>query len=1147
MVDPLDWTLLDSRLSYNRERTKALQKIRISYCFEKNIETERQALNRKAIDNPCLLCYHGINIKKLPPTKHRKRDMQMTEQQRHTSAAARGGWVFICLVFVLTLLIPAASGVWREETRLAVDPVGHSENYTAVLYNNTNGLPTSEANAVLQTSDGFLWIGCYAGLIRYDGCSFERMDSTTGVASVVTLFEDSRGRLWIGTNDSGLAMLERGELRMWGEEDGLASSKVGFIAEDASGMIYAGTTEGISMILPDMRLQPLNDPRIVGAYLDCMETGANDQIWCLTRDGAVFTIRDGSVETYFEEKDLPIPRIAYLLPDQTDPELLYIGTEDGFLYHGSLLDDGKALERVELAPLSDVIFLRQIGDQIWICARNGIGVLDASGFHALAELPMNNSVNHVIADYEGNLWFSSSRQGVMKLIPNRFTDLFVRCGLPPAVINSTCMYNGRLFLASDTGLTVLDESGPVSEIPLSAARTASGETMEAADLLQLLDGVRIRSVLRDSRGNLWISTWLSCGLLRYDGKTVTAFTPSDGLLSDRIRAICETEDGSILVVLTGGLNVIRGDSVAAAYGEADGIANTESLSVAAAPNGDYILGSNGGGIYIIGRDGVRCVGRKEGLSSGVVMRVKYDSARDLFWLVTSNSLSCMTSDYRVAAIKNFPYSNNFDLYENDKGDMWILSSNGIYVVPADELAANGEIRAVHYGIANGLPCIATGNSYSELTEDGDLYIAGNSGVAKVNINSSMENVSELKQAVPYVEADGKRIYPDENGDFTLPSTVRRLTLFPYVFNYSLTDPQVTYELQGFDRKTVTVARSELGPVTYTNLPGGSYHFVMELKDAMGRGSKTLSVSVVKKKAVFEQIWFYVLLVLILIGTATLIVRAYFRRKMRKLEERHREEAEKERIGNELRMATQIQASMLPSEFPPFPDRKEFDVYASMDPAREVGGDFYDFFLIDDDHLCLVMADVSGKGVPAALFMMISKVILQSYAAMGQSAGAILSKANEALCANNQLNMFVTVWLGVLEISTGRVTAANAGHEYPVLKRAGGAYELYKDKHGFVLGGMDDMIYQEYELRLGPGDRLFLYTDGVPEATNAQNELFGTERMVEALNRLPDAPTKQVLENVRKEVDEFVREAEQFDDLTMLCLEYRGQELDKQQS
>ena len=250
-------------------------------------------------------------------------------------------------------------------------------------------------------------------------------------------------------------------------------------------------------------------------------------------------------------------------------------------------------------------------------------------------------------------------------------------------------------------------------------------------------------------------------------------------------------------------------------------------------------------------------------------------------------------------------------------------------------------------------------------------------------------------------------------------------------------------------------------------------------------------------------------------------------------------AEKERIGTELQMANQIQNSMLPHVFPPFPDRPELDIYASMDPAKEVGGDFYDFFMIDDDHLCLVMADVSGKSVPAALFMMISKVILQSCAMLGQSVSEILNKTNEALCTNNQVEMFVTVWLGILEISTGRMTAANAGHEYPVLKRKDGRFEIFRDRHGFVVGGMPKMKYKEYEIQLNPGDKLFVYTDGVPEATNAGNELFGTDRMVDALNADPDASPEQVLLNVRRAVDDFVQDAEQFDDLTMMCLEYKG--------
>ena len=250
-------------------------------------------------------------------------------------------------------------------------------------------------------------------------------------------------------------------------------------------------------------------------------------------------------------------------------------------------------------------------------------------------------------------------------------------------------------------------------------------------------------------------------------------------------------------------------------------------------------------------------------------------------------------------------------------------------------------------------------------------------------------------------------------------------------------------------------------------------------------------------------------------------------------------AEKERIGAELSLATQIQAAMLPHIVPAFPERKDFDVIGSMDPAKEVGGDFYDYFLIDDDHLGMVIADVSGKGVPAALFMMASKIILQSVAMLGGSPAEILTKTNEAICSNNEAEMFVTVWIGILELSTGTLTCSNAGHEYPVFQRSGKRFELFKDKHGFVIGGMDGVQYKEYVIQMEPGDKLFVYTDGVPEATNADQELFGTERMLAALNTQPDAAPMDVLKGVRKAVDSFVLEAEQFDDLTMLCLQYKG--------
>lgn len=246
-----------------------------------------------------------------------------------------------------------------------------------------------------------------------------------------------------------------------------------------------------------------------------------------------------------------------------------------------------------------------------------------------------------------------------------------------------------------------------------------------------------------------------------------------------------------------------------------------------------------------------------------------------------------------------------------------------------------------------------------------------------------------------------------------------------------------------------------------------------------------------------------------------------------------------RLSLELNMATAIQASQLPKLFPAFPNRKEFDIFASMTPAKEVGGDFYDFFLIDDDHIALVMADVSGKGVPAALFMMVARVLIKSHLQNGETPGEALSNVNDQLCEGNEAELFVTVWAAVLQISTGKGIAANAGHEHPALRRTDGRYELITYRHSPAVATMEGIHFREHAFELNPGDSLFVYTDGVPEATNAAEELFGAERTLEALNRDPGAAPEDVLANVTAGIDAFVAGAEQFDDVTMLCFKYNG--------
>jgi sigma-B regulation protein RsbU (phosphoserine phosphatase) len=255
-------------------------------------------------------------------------------------------------------------------------------------------------------------------------------------------------------------------------------------------------------------------------------------------------------------------------------------------------------------------------------------------------------------------------------------------------------------------------------------------------------------------------------------------------------------------------------------------------------------------------------------------------------------------------------------------------------------------------------------------------------------------------------------------------------------------------------------------------------------------------------------------------------------------------AEKERIGAELNIATKIQASMLPRIFPPFPEREEFELYASMNPAKEVGGDFYDFFFVDKDHLALVIADVSGKGVPAALFMVIAKVLIKNFALQGFSTSEILKKVNDRLCESNDTGFFVTVWIAIVDLTTGDVIASNAGHEHPaVWRQKDKTFELVKYRHSLAVAAMDGIKFEQHDFHLDPGDMLYVYTDGVTEAANRSNELFGEERLRDTLNRTGgDAPGK-VLGDVSAAIDSFVDGADQFDDITMLAMKYEGPKKD----
>ena len=796
----------------------------------------------------------------------------------------------LCALLAAAVLAGSSAVMYTSaENEKKIDPTGKGDGYSAVLYDNTCGLPTSEVNDVAQTEEGFIWVGSYSGLIRYDGNTFERIDSTSGIASVTCLHVDSRNRLWIGTNDSGIAVMDSGGIvKSFSKSDGLRSASVREICEDASGRIYAATTHGLAVIDSELSLSIVDEPQIRDEFIREIAAGADNTMYGLTMDNAVFMMKDGKLTGFYN--DLGIPEIRVICPDKEKAGYIYCaGTNQATVYYGDLTAGFKDPKKIDSAPFEYINSIEEADGRIWVCSDNGIGFIENGKVTVFSHLPMNNSVENMMSDYQGNLWFTSSRQGIMKIVPNRFTDIFQSNDLEASVVNSTCKYKDMLFIGSgNSGLTVIGANGKLDSLPLSKAVTDGGKELPYTDLIAMLEGSKIRSVIRDSKNRIWISSFGDLPLIRYDNGEALVFT-ADTLPSNRARTVFEKSDGTLMAVCTGGLVIIDGDKVTKIYNEESGISNLELLTVTEAANGDIIAGSDGDGLYVISGSKVTHYGTESGLMSDVVMRIKKDPLKDIYWIVTSNSIAYMDSSYNITTVKNFPYSNNFDLYENSKGEMWILSSNGIYVTPAEELIKNGDISPLFYGRDNGLPCIASANSYSELTEEGDLYIAGTTGVAKVNIEEQFGHISELRAAVPYIEADGTTLLPDSSGSFTVPSDVKKVTIHSFVYNYSLINPQVTYSLEGFDDRQTTVKRSELVPIDYTNLSGGTYKFKMQIADPQGSDSKELTVVITKEKAFHEMLWFRILAAVLGVFLILLAVMLYFRRRIKAYKKKEEED------------------------------------------------------------------------------------------------------------------------------------------------------------------------------------------------------------------------------------------------------------------
>lgn len=750
-------------------------------------------------------------------------------------------------------------------------------NYSTYLYNNSNGLPTSEANDIVQSEEGYIFIGSYSGLSFYDGVSFVRFSAQTGITSTVSLYLDKDERLWIGTNDSGLVLYDKGEYTYYGRSAGLTSMSVRSITQDDSGRIIFATTEGLYRVDEESKtVLPINDPVVDGKYLMQLTESVNGVIYGITLEGVCFSIEDLKITHSFGSGDLDMAMANCIAPDPDTKGVVWVGSDESEIVCADMFNGMSVSRRYSVAPNVSVNSIYPVEDgSFWICSDNGIGMIDPNGkYIRYPDFPLNNSVEKMIVDYEGNLWFVSSRQGVMKVVSSDFTDIRRNAGLESCVVNSTCIYNGELYIGTDNGLVLLDKEGK----------------KKTTQLTKDLEGIRIRCIKTSLDGSLlWLCTYSESGLICYDGEKCEYFNSKNGMKSDKVRTLEMLSDGTVVVTATGGVSFIKDGKVVNSLDESTGLGNTEILTICEGSDGLVYMGSDGAGIMITDHEKVvGKLGFDDGLKSEVILRVKKDPKTGAIWIITGNSIAYL-EDGKIRTIENFPYSNNFDMVFDDSDRIWILSSNGIYAVNRENMIADENPEYSLYDISCGLPCVATANSYSCVSENGDLYIAGVTGVSSININKGENESGGIKLSVPYIEVDDERVVIKDGETVTIPADCKRLTIHAFAPTFLLTNPRFSYSLEGFDDGEITFTKQEMKPISYTNLKSGKYKFNFSVVNSMtGEKTNTISVEFVKEKAFFEQIWFWCavagavlaifMLVLLILG------RAKTRRLLKKQEE-----------------------------------------------------------------------------------------------------------------------------------------------------------------------------------------------------------------------------------------------------------------------
>ena len=758
----------------------------------------------------------------------------------------RGSAAAAVLILGLSLAVSSSA---RAEEAAFIETKDYND-YVQSVYSSNNGLPCGEANDIAQTNDGVLWIGTYAGLYRYNGREFRWVDNFESVRNVNCLYVDEEGRLWIGTNDSGLTIVIREKVvNVLDQSSGLPSNSVRCIIRASDGYYYVGTTGSMQMLVMNNGLKVANTLQEIN-YADSITADSRGNVAAIASGGRLFLLNEGRILCSIRlTEEQEIFNCCAFAPDGT----LLVGSSTNHIYCYDVSDgDFTLLDVITCEDVACINNLNYLSDgTLFISTDRGISYMDANGYHRINTNDFNNSIDNMLCDYQGNLWFTSSRLGLLRLAKSAFKDVYGAIGMERRVVNAIVTWQGSYYIGTDKGLDVVDK----------ACRSQISNELTAQ-----LNGKRIRCLYVDGEQHLWVCTYGS-GLMEFapDGQS-WIYNAENGGFGSRARIVMGLLDGTVIAAGDTGISYIRDHKIQRTIRNEDGLINSMILTLLERSDGTILAGTDGDGIAVL-KDGqvADILTRGDGLSSGVILRMIKDPKSEGVFIVTSNSLCYMEPEGAIRVLERFPYFNNYDIWVKDEDTLFVMSSAGIYVVERDELVANGDIAWELLDARRGLGTSLTANSWNYYNDgSGELFLPCDTGVYIIDVEKYNSDVRSYRMQLASIRLDGVLQPPARTGAITVGQGVSRVELGPEILNYTIQDPNAGYYLEGHDTQWTIVPQSSLNNIIYTNLPAGEYTFHLAIFDSAGEQVlEEKKFGLVKEGEFYEQPGFVAYLVVLL--------------------------------------------------------------------------------------------------------------------------------------------------------------------------------------------------------------------------------------------------------------------------------------------